>query len=615
MTATTMQDKPGPPAPPPASPVPQRAATQDKAQASVPAGAPAVRGWPVGGRIVAAVLALLMWVAAAPALAIEQIDRFDVTIEVERDGDIVVTETIDVMAEGVQIRRGIFRDLPRYYEADGQRYAYAYDVQSVTRDGAREPYETETEGNAYRIRIGDADVLIPHGAHRYELRYRVSNQVRYFDDYDEVYWNATGTYWSFPIQSARAVVVLPGGANVLQTAGYTGGLGATGQDYRYRAEDGRHVFETTRPLAPREGLTIAVGFEKGLIDPPSAFDRGALWWQRWGALGILLASLAGLFWYLYRSWDRVGRDPPKGPVFPRYEPPEGCSPAATHHIYHRGLSGHRALIATLMNLAVKGMVEIDASDKKRTRLTQTRRAASSFVTDEDRALEKRVFAGGGVKTLGEKYDAGFTAAYNSFQQALRRKYGDAYFRWNAGYSMLALALSVVAVIVTVNMTVSWTIWHTIAVLTLALMNVAFMYFMPAPTPRGQDVRTHIEGFRLYMEKAEQLQLNAVEPGSDAPPPMTTERYEKFLPYAVALGVEEPWTKHFQRLIPEEAARYNPSWSHGDFSSRSFAGVTSAMVSNMNTGVSSAMPQSSGSSGSGGGGSSGGGGGGGGGGGW
>jgi hypothetical protein len=51
-------------------------------------------------------------------------------------------------------------------------------------------------------------------------------------------------------------------------------------------------------------------------------------------------------------------------VFPRYEAPRGYSPAAVHYIYHRGMSGNRALIATMMNLAVKGRIAIDASDKK-----------------------------------------------------------------------------------------------------------------------------------------------------------------------------------------------------------------------------------------------------------
>lgn len=565
----------------------------------------------------AAFLALLLFAfTAAPALAVEQINRFEALIEVERNGDIVVTETIEVNVEGGQIQRGIFRDLPRYYETAGHRYAYDYRVISIRRDGRNEPYETDTEGNAYRIRIGDEDVYLEYGAHTYELRYRVANQVRYFDTYDEIYWNVTGVEWPFAIQQARAVIVLPFGASITQTAGYTGRLGQAGRDYAYHAEGVRHVFETTRPLAAYEGLTVSIGFGKGLIDPPSAADQSALWWQRYGALAILLASLGGLFFFLYRSWDRVGRDPPKGPIFPRYEAPEGYSPAAVHYIYHRGLSGHRALIATLMNLAVKGHVTIDASDKKRTKLTRTAGATAADITDEEKALEARIFAGGATKTLGEKYDSAFTSAYTSFQTALSRNYGSAYFRWNLGYTIISLALTVLIVIVVANQTIEWTIWHTIGVLALAALNLAFMYFMPAATPKGQQVRTAIEGFKLYMEKAEQLQLNAAEPGSEKPPSMTTERYERFLAYAVALGVEEPWTRQFERLIPEEAARYNPSWSHGAYGgSRSLAGVSSAIVASMTSGVVSAMPQSSSSSGSGGGGFSGGGGGGGGGGGW
>jgi len=584
----------------------------DVARTKMPARTPAARFRALAAVLLAFAFALF----AAPALAVEQINSFDVVVEVERDGDIIVTETIDVISEGNQIQRGIFRDLPRYYESGGVRYEARYRVLSVQRDGRAEPYDTENEGNARRIRIGDEDVYLDNGVHRYVLRYRVDNQVRYFADYDEVYWNATGNYWVFPIKSARATIVLPPGARVTQTAGYTGALGATGRDFAYRAEGDRHVFETTRGLGEGEGLTVAVGFAKGLIDPPSAADAGALWWQRYGALSILGLSFAALFFFLYRSWDRVGRDPAKGPVFPRYEAPKGYSPAAVHYIYNRALSGHRALIATLMNLAVKGRLTIDATDKKRTHLTEKASGAASEVTDEDRALEARIFASGPTKTLGQKYDSGFTSAYTAFQQALSRKYGSAYFRWNALYTVLAFAVSVVIVIVAIGLTVNWTVWHTIAVLALAAMNFAFMYFMPSPTVKGQQVRTEIEGFKLYLETAEKLQLNAVQPRSEAPPPMTTERYERFLPYAVALGVEEPWTKHFERLLPEEAERYSPAWSSGHFiGSRSLAGVSSALIANMNSGVTSAMPQSSGSSGSGGGGSSGGGGGGGGGGGW
>ncbi len=563
------------------------------------------------------VLALLVSLLAMVAGAEERIDRFDVTIAVQTNGDIIVTERIAVTAEGAQIRRGIFRDLPRYFENKGARLSYGYNVLDVKRNGRTEPYATETDGNAYRIRIGDPDVFIEYGAHTYELNYRVRNQVRYFSGYDEVYWNVTGNYWTFPILAARVSVELPAGARVSATTGYTGALGLAGADYTHSEIDDRHIFETTRRLEAGEGLTVAVGFDKGLIDPPSAVDKGWLWWQHNGSLAILLASLGALSWFHVRSFDRVGRDPPKGPVFPLYEPPKGYSPAAVHHIYYRGLRGHSALIATLMNLAVKGRVRIDASQNKVTVLERMAAAgALPGLSAEDAALDKALFRSTSRKVLDGKYDAGVTTAYTSFQTALSRQYGSAYFRWNAGYTIAGIVLTAGGLAFAISQASVWTVWHTAVVLALAALNLLFLYLMPAPTPKGQKVRTEIEGFRLYMETAEKLQLNAVEVGSASPPPMSKDRYEAFLPYAVALGVEKPWTKHFEKLLPKEAEDYNPGWA--GFSSRgarSLSGLNDSLISSLSSGVSSALPQSSSSSGSGGGGSSGGGGGGGGGGGW
>jgi uncharacterized membrane protein YgcG len=566
----------------------------------------------------AALLSTIVLVLLANgAGAEERIDRFDVTIDVQTDGDILVTERITVTSEGAQIRRGIFRDLPRYFENNGARLSYAYKVLGVSRNGRNDPYATETDGGAFRIRIGDADVFLEPGPHSYELRYRVRNQVRYFSGYDEVYWNGTGNYWAFPILAARVSISLPEGAQVSAAKAYTGALGLAGADYTHAQRDGLHVFETTRRLEAGEGLTVAIGFAKGLIDPPSALDESWLWWQHHGSLVILLVSLAAMSWFFLRSFDRIGRDPPKGPVFPLYEPPKGYSPAAVHHIYYRGLRGHSALIATLMNLAVKDRVRIDASQKNLTVVERVGAAGTlAGLTAEDAALEKALFRASDRITLDRTYDAGLTSAYTTFRTALSRKYGSDYFRWNEGYTIAALVLTVGGLVFAITQASVWTLWHTGLVLALAALNMLFLYLMPAPTPKGQKVRTGIEGFRLYMETAEKLQLNAAEVGSAAPPPMSKDRYEAFLPYAVALGVETPWTRHFEKLLPREAEDYNPGWvgfsGHG---ARSLAGLNEALISSLDSGVSSALPQNSSSSGSGGGGSSGGGGGGGGGGGW
>lgn len=560
---------------------------------------------------------LAAFLAGSVAVAAEQINNYDVRIVVEKDGDVIVTETIDITSEGNQIRRGIFRDLPRYYEENGVRLPFRYDIKQIRRDGKKEPYEVSKDGNAVRWRIGDADVFLDDGRHVYEIAYVVKNQIRYFETHDEIYWNAIGQYWAFPIESARVEIALPEGARSTGADAYTGMYGAAGQDYRYAHNAGAHVFETSRPLNAREGMTVSLSIGKGAIDPPSASDKRANWWALNGSLVVLMFAAMGVSLFHYSAWRRVGVDPQKGPVFPRYEPPKGYSPAAVHYIFHRHMKGHSALIASLVNLGVNKWIKIEPIDKKKTTLTRfDEDETGKQVFPAERLLLSKILSQGGSRTIGGKTDTTFAKAYQKFQQNVSRRFGADYFKWNIGYILLALIISVIAFIIAVNIAVQWTTWHWFGLGALVIVNLLFAYLLPAPTEKGQEIRTEIEGFKLYLETAEKLHLNAAEVGAGTPPVLTTERYERFLPYAIALGVEKPWTKHFEKTLPREAEAYSPYWSTGGRRSyNSLHGMNSALVSAMSSGVSSAMPQSSGSSGSGGGGFSGGGGGGGGGGGW
>src|SRR6516164_3165767 len=162
-----------------------------------------------------ALVLLLVWIA--PALASERIVLFISDADVERNGDLLVTETIRVYAEGDQIKHGIFRDFPtNYTRPDGTRVRVGFDVLSVKRDGASEPFETERVGNGVRVRIGKADTMLSEGDHDYEIRYRTSRQIGFFDDYDELYWNATGNGWPFAIDTAEARIHLPEAVRFMQ---------------------------------------------------------------------------------------------------------------------------------------------------------------------------------------------------------------------------------------------------------------------------------------------------------------------------------------------------------------------------------------------------------------
>src|SRR6202047_3403390 len=196
-------------------------------------------------------------VASGPAQAVERILRFVSDVEVERNGDLAVTETIRVQAEGNQIRRGILRDFPTTYaRPDGSRVVGGFDVKSVTRDGADETWTTEALANGVRVRIGRTEVSLPSGQHEYVIRYRTTRQIGFFADYDELYWNATGTGWTFAIDSAEARITLPEAVPFRQSAFYTGPQGARGQDAAIvEQRPGHIVFRTTRALPRGDGLT------------------------------------------------------------------------------------------------------------------------------------------------------------------------------------------------------------------------------------------------------------------------------------------------------------------------------------------------------------------------
>jgi uncharacterized membrane protein len=139
-------------------------------------------------------------------------------------------------------------------------------------------------------------------------------------------------------------------------------------------------------------------------------------------------------------------------------------------------------------------------------------------------------------------------------------------------------------------------------------------WLKAPSKTGRKSMDDIEGFRQYLGVAEEDRLNAMNP-----PDKTPELFERFLPYAVALDVQNAWAKKFAAVLAAAGATAAASsWYTGDRRwENDPVGFADHLGSELSQTISSAStaPGSSGSGGSGGGGSSGGGGGGGGGGGW
>ncbi|WP_322990403.1 DUF2207 domain-containing protein [Hoeflea sp.] len=313
-----------------------------------------------------AIVACCVLLVPQAATAREEIRSYIADIEVRTDAAIEVTETITVNAEGGDIRRGIYRDIPlRALDEWGLWSENGFDLIEVLHNGQPSPYSTEWQGRFFRIYIGDADTIISHGVHTYTIRYLTTRQLRFFDDYDELYWNVTGNFWSFPILAAEARVHLPDGARVLKdhVAAYTGAFGATGGNYTGSIAGSSDVrFVLTRPLGAEEGMTIAVGFSKGVVTPDAGGASASLG-SNFGIFLLILGWLGVPAYFLY-AWNKVGRDPPSPPIIPLFHAPDNLSPAALSYAhFNRFRQGARgadlSFIAALLSLGVKRFLTID----------------------------------------------------------------------------------------------------------------------------------------------------------------------------------------------------------------------------------------------------------------
>jgi uncharacterized membrane protein YgcG len=632
------------------------------------------------------VLAVVLFCAAwLPAAAEEYIRSYHSEIAIAPDGELKVTETIVAKSEGNRIRRGIFRDFPlTMVDAEGRTVRVGFDIVSVTRDGRNEPYRTETIAGGIRIYSGDQDVFLRDGEHTFVLTYRTDRQIRYFDDHDELYWNVTGNGWDFRIAQASARVTLPDGGQVQQTAAFTGPLGSTARNARMQANGDSAVFSTTRPLGPQEGLTIVAGFPKGVVAVPSK-DQERSWWLR-DHMGTLIAG-AGLvivLAYYFAVWKRVGRDPARGIVVPRWDAPDGLSPALVNYIDNKGFSGGgwTAFAASAIDLAVKGYVVLDDLSRQIV-IRRTDKSSGRDLPAGQSVILSAVGGKGESFVIDKNNGTTVQTVGKNFRQAIEREHRGKYYNANWGYVLGGIGLSVifliallvfgnlepdmiavlivpvfvavffgfiavgfgkklrrgsslfgrimtvvvlgfiglvalsivssvlVALVSELTGTDHWPLLVSVGGIVLA--NVMFFFLMGAPTPIGAKLMDGIEGLRLYLTVAEKDRMNMA-----GAPEMSPQHFEKLLPYAVALGVEKPWSQAFDTWLAAAGlgAAYTAAWYHGG-GFNSFGDRIGGFSSSMASTIASTLPQptSSSSSGFSGGGFSGGGGGGGGGGGW
>lgn len=560
---------------------------------------------------------VLLSLLASVALCDERILDFHSDIIVRDSGWIEVTETIEVRAEGNRIRRGIYRDqYTDYVDPFGNRYACAIEPLSVSRNDSRESFHSVGIDRGIRTYFGRSDRFIQTGVHTYRYRYRASRMLGFFDSHDELYWTVTGFDWAFPIDSASATVTLdfvaPRG-DITHEA-YTGPFGAKGKNYLSEIDThGRVQFESTKPLSAVNGLTIVIGWPKGLVAEPTRIQRIGWLIKDNKNLLVALSGFLLLLIYYVPAWWTEGKDPEEGVIVTRYVPPENFSPASLRYI-RQMYYDNKVMTAAIVNLAVKGYLRIDhfADEHSLTKLDPG--PDPQPLAAGEKELYEGLFGSGSMIKLENKNHKVLGAAKSAHRRSLKVDYKHKYFHTNAYLNLPGIVIAIGTTIAAVNIGRGPTPFVIATIVLMFLTMAFFAILMKRPTLRGRKLLDQMLGFEDYLEVAEKDELNLRNP-----PQKTPELFEAYLPFALALGVDQEWSEKFAAVLAAvrdpNGREYRPGWYGGNWNSSSLSSSTKALSSGLNSSVSSSVTAPGSSSGGGGGGFSGGGGGGGGGGGW
>ncbi|MEM9402515.1 MAG: DUF2207 domain-containing protein [Pseudomonadota bacterium] len=559
-------------------------------------------------------LALLLFLLPLSVLADERILSFHSDIVIQPDASIDVIETITVRSEGQQIRRGIYRRLPtEYFDKFGNRHEVSIEPLSVLRNDRPEDWHVRQPRGSVTVYFGASDRLLDDGVHEYRFRYRAYRMLGFFEDYDELYWNVSGFDWRFPIDAASASVRF--GFDVDATAvtaeAYTGAFGDTGRDYTRETAAGPELTFRANALSATNGLTIVVGWPKGSVAEPGDVQRAG--WFLTDNRNVLIA-LSGWFLllgYYLVVWSRHGEDPEEGVIMTRYEPPHGYSPASLRYIRQMYYDG-KVMTAAIVNLAVKGYLSIHQDGKKRSLHRESPGNQPPPLAAGEQELYDALFEQADAIELDNKNHKVIGKARSAHRKSLIADYKDKYFSNNTVLHWPAVIISIAFTVIPFTVNQEPTPLLFVVIIAMFLVILVFAFIMRRPTIRGRKLLDELLGFRDYLDIAEKDEMNLRNP-----PQKTPQLFERYLPYALALGVDQTWGERFASTlagIGETGGRgYHPVWYHGDWNSST--NMASDLSSGFNTALTqSAMPPGS-SSGGGGGGFSGGGGGGGGGGGW
>jgi len=552
----------------------------------------------------------LLYLPSSLALATKElrIEKFDAEIVVAPNSSVDVTENIQAHFIGGPWH-GLYRTIPiEYVTPQGLNYTLFLDVKSVTDGtGKKLKFESSRERHYRKLKIfvPDAD----NSTQTISINYTVSDALRFFEDHDEFYWNVTGDAWDVPIQSASARIILPEGATGIRANVFTGAFRSTAHNAEAQIAGNGVEVHTDGPLHYHEGLTVAVAFDKGFVHEPSGFET----FLRTIRSNLPLLIPVGVFIIMFYLWWTRGRDPRLRPIAAQYEPPDKLTPGEVGTLVDNS-ADMRDITASIVDLAVRGYLTIEQTqrdhllglvhDKNYIFHLKKPRTEWTALKSHEQDLIGGLFADGDNVSLSDLQNRFYKFLPNIKNDIFDSLVQHGYYarrpdRVRTTYVGIGLIVGFLMIWGGSAMAASLgmaPLSFIVAGILSAAIILGFGWFMPAHTEQGTRALEGVLGFEDFLSHVEADRFNRTI--------KTPEMFEKFLPFAMALGVEKNWSKAFQGIYTQP-----PSWYRGAYGPNFYPLLFISDLNTMSSQASSMMtsaPRSSGGSGFGGGGSSGGG---------
>ena len=575
------------------------------------------------------------------------IKNFDSNLIINSDNSADITETIDVTFS--EYRHGIFRFIPLVAEvkgADGKIIDKRIELQikSVTMNGTPEPYtasinhdiNSKLSNSAFGllydnqvIKIGSENETVTNN-NKYQIKYHVDNILTARGDTAYLDWGVTGTQWNVPIYSSSFTVdfakdLASKNASLNTVKCFAGALGST-DSARCTVSNSvtNATGKITQTLNAAEGFNLEVTFPKilitknaGSLDQTAPSDYLLLLLTNLIPFILAFSPLFVLFgtfiyWLIHRA--------PKGTgiIVPYYDPPQGLRAAEAGLIYDESVDNVDNS-ATIISLAINGYMKIQDDGKGNYTFTNLEKDTLDLRPFEKMFLDGFFKDGAKVVELNDlknKFYLTLDKINNELQGwAVREGYFRSKSSKNAVFGQLTVFIIAFVLIFTLLGSVlsfNTGVFAIIFVLTASFSVLCILFFFGTlnhKTKRGVQIREKILGLKQYIELGEKSRINIVNS-----PEMTTELFEKLLPYAMVFKQHKAWAEKFKDIYVTPPDWYSGNWN--TFNAIYLAASLNNISSSVNNTLSSS-PSSSGSGFSGGGfgGSSGGGFGGGGGGSW